>query len=144
MLVKACLMMLMSAAGGVGADLPPIAFLSLGYHELWADEGDRVPNLVALTGDFTRDGRPDEVRILVNEARNDAVVVVVAHSGSKVDTYVVYQVAARRARSLSLRRVIVEGEAAVRIDERGEEGTTELFDGEEFRTVVGAALAPSL
>ena len=122
------------------AELPPIAFVSaLGFHELRADEMSGPAGPIALSADVTGDGRTDELRILINGQRDEAVVVAVAETAGKVDTYVLNQTSAAVGRTLRLGIVTVNGRAAVRIMRPDGATLTVRYDGEEFRTEASAS-----
>jgi hypothetical protein len=75
------------ATAALGAQLPPIACLSMGFKEATMADlaaGPRVsarradPNsYLSVTADFNGDGKADEARILLNEQRKVAYVVAV-------------------------------------------------------------------
>lgn len=78
-----------------GAQLPPIAFLSIGFKEATMADFASSPQAsarradpsgyLAVSADFNGDGKVDEARILLNEQRRVAYVVAVIQSPSKVD-----------------------------------------------------------
>jgi hypothetical protein len=78
--------------------LPPIAFLSMGYreaalsdfaHSRWRHVREKQEgNYLSITADFNGDGSPDEARVLVSTAENEARIIVVTRTSEKIDTYV--------------------------------------------------------
>jgi hypothetical protein len=57
---------------------------------------------LAVTADFNGDGKADEARILLNEQRKLAYVVAVIQSPTKVDTYVLSQMALEEAKDIGI------------------------------------------
>ena len=117
-------------------ELPPIAFLLMGYRELGVTEAAAGPGgSVALSTDLTGDGIVDEARVLVHDERNSGLIVVVAPSRDKVDTYVLSQPSAADARRTRLSMVRVREKRAIVIMAADGSSETLLFDGREFGTV---------
>jgi len=132
-----------------GAQLPRIAFLSMGFREAtigdfassphapWRRAGPRA--YLAVTADFNEDGEADEARILLNEQRAVAYVVAVIRSPSKVDTYVLSRMSLEGAKNvgITLAKPLTSDELHGRVGvtvfalDSGQ-GEAAYFDGEEF------------
>jgi hypothetical protein len=132
-----------SAAG----PLPPIAFLSIGFREARLSDFSRSPYAVrrhedptgflALTADFNGDGRPDEARLLITQARQIAYVVAVIQT-NQVDTYVLSSYSLADAEKIGVRAAPPKpGSSRVGItvfDIGSGAGETNYFDGSEFKS----------
>ncbi|MCY7338693.1 MAG: hypothetical protein LH465_01855 [Sphingomonas bacterium] len=132
------------------ADLPPIAFLSMGFKEVRLKDVESTPEhktrlaapggFLGVTADFNGDGKPDEARILQNRERQIAYVVAVISSPTKVDTYVQSQIALSEVAHTGVRAVkprsdLTSGEMRTGLaifDLRTGAGEANFFDGEEF------------
>jgi hypothetical protein len=100
------------AAMAHAGDFPRTALLGIGFHVATLADFDGTPGqasrqaspdgLLALTGDFNGDGRPDEVRILLNPAE-DRAGVVAAILTDQLDTYFLEQTSVAHASDLGLR-----------------------------------------
>ena len=101
---------------------------------------------LAVTADFNGDGKADEVRILLNEQRTVAYVVAVIQSSSKVDAYVLSQMALQDAKNVG----IAPANPLTKNQSRGLAGVTvfaldsgqgeaSYFDGKDFNTRVAAS-----
>jgi hypothetical protein len=139
-----------------GANLPPIAFLSIGFKEATIADFKDTPwaakrridasGYLAVTADFNGDGKADEARILLNEQRRVAYVVAVIQSHSKVDTYVLSEMALHDAKNVGialakpLSNDQSHGLAGVTVFalETGR-GEASYFDGAEFNTRVASS-----
>ena len=150
----------LSASAALCGQLPPIAFLSMGFREAKVADVTLGPGssarradpngFLAVTADFNGDGKPDEARILLNEQRHAAYVVVVIQSSSKVDTYVLSQMSLQDASNIGIALAKPLGAD----QSRGLAGVTvfaldsgigeaNYFDGEDFnKRVAVASVAP--
>ena len=119
-------------------DLPRIAFLGIGFHEMTAAEavGSGAQGSIALSADLTGDGIEDEGRVLLNPAQDRALLVVVASTPTKADTFVLRDTTVAQGRRLRISLTSAEGRPALLITS-GAGGNIEQFDGEEFRAVGG-------
>lgn len=155
--VLACALM---GATTNGAQLPPIAFLSMGFKEATMADFVSSPQVsmrradpsgyLAVSTDFNGDGKIDEARVLLNEQRGVAYIVAVIQSPSKVDTYVLSQLPLQDAKNVGITRAEPlganqsRGLAGVRIFALDSgQGAASYFDGEEFNTPDTAAASPA-
>lgn len=133
-----------------GAQLPRIAFLSMGYREATIADFASSPQApwrradprayLAVTADFNGDGEADEARILLNEQRGVAHVVAVIRSpSSKLDTYVLSHMPLESAKNvgITLAKPLASagphgrvGVTVFNLDSG--QGEAAYFDGEEF------------
>ncbi len=153
---------LMGAATN-GAQLPPIAFLSMGFKEATMVDFASGPQAsarradpsgyLAVSADFNGDGKVDEARILLNEQRRVAYVVAVIQSPSKVDTYVLSQMTLEDANNVGITPAKPlgtsqsRGSSGVTIFALGSgQGEASYFDGEGFsiRNTVAAPPAKAI
>ena len=136
-----------------GAELPPIAFLSMGFKEATMADFASEPEVfarradpsgyLAVTADFNGDGKVDEARILLNEQRQVAYVVAVIQTVAKIDTYVLSHMPLHDVKNVGIapakplaadRSRGLPGLTIFALDSgRGE---ARYFDGEEFDTRV--------
>lgn len=150
---------LMSATTN-GAQLPPIAFLSMGFKEAtMADfasspqasvRGADPSGYLAVSADFDGDGKVDEARVLLNEQRRVAYVIAVIQSPSKVDTYVLSQMALEDVNNVGialakpLEADQSRGLSGVKIFALDSgQGKASYFDGEDFTTRSTMAALPA-
>lgn len=139
------------------AQLPRIAFLSLGFKEATMTDFTATPQArarhadasgyLAVTADFNGDGKADEARILLNEQRKVAYVAAVIQSASKVDTYVLAQMPLKDANNvgITLAKPLqnapdhrLNGVTVFAIDSG--QGEANYFDGDEFNMRVAVKL----
>lgn len=143
-----------------GAQLPPIAFLSMGFKEATIADFASSPQASArrvdpsgylvVSADFDGDGKVDEARILLNEERRVAYVVVVIQSRFKVDTYVLSHMTQDDAKNvgITLAKPLganqsrgLSGVQIFALDSG--QGEASYFDGEDFGTRATVVAPPA-
>ncbi|HEY7806154.1 MAG TPA: hypothetical protein VIC34_03050 [Croceibacterium sp.] len=131
----------------VAGPFPPIAFLSMGFREARLSDFSRSAYVsrrredptafLSVTADFNGDGRPDEARLLINQARQIAYVVAVIQT-KQVDTYVLASYSLASAEKIGIRAAPPQsgsGRMGITVfDIQSDLGETSYFDGSEFKS----------
>jgi hypothetical protein len=131
----------------VAGPFPPIAFFSMGFREARLSDfsrsayasrrGEDPTGFLCVTADFNGDGRPDEARLHINQARQIAYAVAVIQT-KQVDTYVLASYSLASAEKIGIRAAPPQsgsGRVGITVfDIQSDVGETSYFDGSEFNS----------